>query len=122
MKALVIIRSSRSARLTSQLSDERLEVLPADTDDQISRAEPWIEERAKEAAQRLREAGEVMIETGVGLYRAKLTFRRLRTPLFEDRAEYGHGYSSRGPSPLQDTAGDDDLVRHLVDGLITLVR
>ena len=111
-----------SARLTGQLSDERLEVLPADTDDQISWAEPWIEERAKEAAQRLREAGEVMIETGVGLYRAKLTFRRLRTPLFEDRAEYGYGYSSRGPSPLQDTAGDDDLVRHLVDGLITLVR
>ena len=63
----------------------------------------------------------MIIETGVGVYRAKLTPRRLRTPLFKDRAEYGNGYNSRGPSPLQDTAGDDDLVRHLVDGLITLV-
>ncbi len=110
-----------SAQLTSQLSDEQLEVLPADADDQVARVEPWIEERAKEAARRLREAGEVIVETGVGVYRAKLTPRRLRTPLFEDRAEYGNGYNSRGPSPLQDTAGDDDLVRHLVDGLITLV-
>lgn len=113
-----------SAALAGELLGHgRLEALPAEPGDPVARFEPWLEERAGKAADQLRRTGEVVVETGVGVYRARLT-RRWRVTWYHDWADRGRGRSAHGSTRLRRRPAEgepDELVRTVAYGLIGLV-
>lgn len=84
------------------LADERIEALPADADDPLTRIEPFVADLVKRAVEELFDCGHTVVTTSMGILEASLECpTRRRAGVLQTECEHFDGARSRTTTPVR---------------------